>query len=45
MLNDFISFISSLGITLQEFTYISIIGFIWYFPIKKIIKFIFGGIK
>lgn len=35
MLNNFISVITSLGVTLQEFTYISIIGFIWYFPIKK----------
>lgn len=45
MLQDFISVVTSLGITLQEFTYISIIVFIWYFPIKKIIKKIFGGIS
>lgn len=45
MLSQFISVITSLGVTLQEFTYISIIGYIWYFPIKKIIKFIFGGVK
>lgn len=45
MLNEFINVITSLGITLHEFTYISIICFIWYFPIKKIIKSIFGGIK
>lgn len=45
MLQDFISIITSLGVTLQEFTYISIIGFVWYFPIKKLIKFIFGGVR
>lgn len=45
MLQDFISVIISLGVTLQEFTYISIIGFVWYFPIKKIINFIFGGVR
>lgn len=45
MLQEFISVITSLGVTLQEFAYISIIGFIWYFPIKKLIKFIFGGVK
>ena len=45
MLQEFIFVITSLGVTLQEFTYISIIGFIWYFPIKKIVKFIFGGVK
>lgn len=45
MLQDFLSVITSLGVTLQEFTYISIIGFVWYFPIKKLIKFIFGGVR
>ena len=45
MLQDFINIISSLGVSLQEFTYISIIIFIWYFPIKKIIKKIFGGVS
>ena len=45
MLNDFITVITSLGVTLQEFTYISIIGFVWYFPIKKLVKFIFGGVR
>ena len=45
MLQEFISIITSLGVTLQEFTYISIIVFVWYFPIKKLIKFIFGGVR
>ena len=45
MLNNFISVITSLGVTLQEFTYISIIGVVWYFPIKKLVKFIFGGVR
>ena len=45
MLQEFISVVTSLGVTLQEFTYISIIGFVWYFPIKKLIKFIFGGVR
>lgn len=45
MLQEFVSVITSLGVTLQEFTYISLIGFIWYFPIKKLIKFIFGGVR
>lgn len=44
MLSDFINVILSLGVTVQEFTYISIIGFVWYFPVSKLIKFIFGGI-
>lgn len=45
MLQEFISVITSLGVTLQEFSCISIIGFVWYFPIKKLIKFIFGGVR
>lgn len=45
MLQEFISVITSLGVSLQEFTYISIIGFVWYFPIMKLIKFIFGGVN
>lgn len=44
MLENFISVIESLGISLLDFTCISIICFVWYFPIKKLIKFMFKGV-
>ena len=45
MIKEFIKIIENLGVTLQEFCYLSIIVFILSKPIKWLIDYFFRGIE
>lgn len=45
MLQNFISVITSLGVTLQEFCYITLIFYFWLKPVKWLIGKFFKGVN